>query len=63
MKITEKQIKKIAQGIARSSFMEIISITDIDRITASTAATDAANEFGRILRLTLTEHGVDVPQE
>jgi hypothetical protein len=37
--------------------------TDIDRIEVLRASTDAANEHGRILALTLSEHGISVQTE
>ena len=63
MKITQEQIRKIAQHIATTTFTTLISATDIDRTTAMLAATDAGNGAAQALSLTLREHDVTITTE
>lgn len=62
MTITKKQIVHIAEHCMRDAYNYVINTTDVDRVTAMKAAQDSANEFARMMILTLSEHGVEVKE-
>jgi hypothetical protein len=61
-KLTHGQRLRIAAHIQEWTAKHLASISNIDRATILAAATDAANEHGRILSLTLSENGVEVEE-
>lgn len=58
--LTIKNLKRITEHIQRIAFAELIRSTIIERALAHEACTTAANEFARVLTLTLSEHGATV---
>jgi hypothetical protein len=60
MKITLEQRQEMARHVQLWSIGFLAENTDVARSLAVQAATDAANEYGRILALVLEEHGVEV---
>jgi len=60
MKITLEQREEMARHVQLWSIGFLTERTNVSRILAIQAATDAANEYGRILALVLEEHGVEV---
>jgi hypothetical protein len=57
--MNEEKLKYMAGHVQAWAFQHLTSTTQIDRDTAMRAATDAANEWGRMLKLTLSESGVE----
>jgi hypothetical protein len=61
--ITYQQRRELARHIQREGFVWLIANTDIERKVAFEAASNAADEHGRMLALTLEESGVTVGKE
>lgn len=63
MTITYAQRRELAEKVRTATFVWLVGHTDIASDTALRAATDAANEHGRILKLALEERGVAVEDQ
>jgi hypothetical protein len=59
-RLTLTQRAYVAERVRNLIFSEFITTTDIPHDLALEAATEAANEAARILKLTLEERGVEV---
>jgi hypothetical protein len=60
MKITESQIRTLAQEISGHLYRRIISMTDIDRVTAIEVSKDTGDAFAARLDLNLRERNVEI---
>jgi hypothetical protein len=60
MKIKYERIVTITERCCKLAFKQIISSSDVDRVTAMTLAKDAADALGNSLLRDLPEWGVEI---